>query len=318
MITPPPAVQKGKFAALYGNEAYRWMEGGVLIPSTGQMATTVPAASGTSISRSSPVLFIGSTEGFSEIAALVGIITGSTASAAARALIEVVDMNHGERRLSNRPFLAQHFFGTALNPNYIEEWSSPLVLRAQGALQLLFGNPDTTGTITISEAFQRVLYKTAIIQKQRRELMEQIHADLEKRQAAAPYWFVPDSSISANDQVAGLTIPAGGVRDCIFTNRTGMTLVLQMLLGTALADDDEGEFQEKVAFELFMPKTEMAMQNNPVTLNCGAGTSGFPHIFATPIIVENRESIRMKVTSLLATESVDFFPTFHGVALYPW
>jgi hypothetical protein len=290
-----------KSGAIFLNDVKRFGKGTILVPGE---ANSIAVAVANSFS--SPILIEGPQEAVSEFFSLQGShMIGDPANVAARLEVQITDVAY-RRRLMNRHVLANHVFGNAQRPFRLMETT---ILDAQQTLMFEFKNNAVSGTSNFKialEAWKLQRYGSGL------PAARAFLADNKKRMSYLyPYWLTTEAAVT-------IPITNGGTVDVYFRNPSDQWLLLGKLMGQSIpqAVGSDPETAELFAFDLWDPKSERKLNNQPVTLNTGTGTAQFPFLLDPPLLVEPLSNIHMRLYNLLSAYTQEVFLTFAGVGCY--
>lgn len=274
----------------------RYVKGGVLSPAGTALPIVVAANS-----QSPAIMIEAPQDAACEALYLQGANGGVAADIQNRFEVEVFDPAW-RRGYMNRSILANHVFGSGQTPFYLKESA---FLQPQQGLQFQFFNRSAAGPSSFRfGATARKVQQAEFSQN----YMDAFIADHWSRKTLLQsFWFTTDNPVS---------IPANGRGTAFLTNTKDRFCVFFYLMGQGLTTGVAGDTQELFSFELFDPKTERPMQNAPITLNCGAGTAGFPYILPAPILMEPNTQMKINFRNLITDQATEAFLTFYGVACY--
>jgi hypothetical protein len=209
----------------------------------------------------------------------------------------------------NRSILANHVFGTPLNPFFMNE---SVLLEGQQVLRLQFFNRSTVAPSNFRFLMEARKFQAASMLK---DQVTQEIARMRKRKAfLSPYWLTSRERIE---------LPAGGTQTVFFENSRDNFLLLFYVMCQTITTGAAGDTQEVVSWELLDGKTQRPLQNQPVTLNTGAGDSEFPFVLPAPLFLEPDNVMQARFTNLITDQPTEVFFTFHGVSIFvspqnPW
>jgi len=298
--------------AVYINDLTRYVKSTILVPPAGQNPLTTPAAAGAAIPTfSAPVVFEGGEDGVTEIYSLMGAHqAGVAADVQARLEVEIKDSSY-RRFYMNRPILANHVFGTNLNPFFLSE---SIFLESQQVLNLQFYNRSVAGQSVYRMAMEaRKLQASALAQ----DNVTRRIAEMRRRKTfLTPAWLTSRAAIQ---------IPAGGTVPAFFDVPRDYFFYIFEIMASTITTGVAGDTQEVISWEAFDAKTQRPLQDlrRPVTLNTGAGNAQFPFILPTPLLVEPRTTIQINFNNLVTDQPTEVFFTFAGVSSFqasenPW
>jgi hypothetical protein len=295
---------------VYINDFKRYVKGVSLVPPVGQNPLVTAAAPGATVPTQSTVVIIeGGEDSVSEIFSIIGAHDAAdNADVQNRLSLEILDKSY-RRVFMNRPILANHVFGTPLNPFFLLE---SILLESQQVMALQFFNNSTLGSSNFRLQFEARKFQAAAMLKN--QVTQEI-ARLRKRKLYLnPFWLTSEQAI---------TLPAGGSSVAFFRNSRDYFLVLNYIMAQAITTGVAGDTQEVFSFQLFDAKTDRPLMNQPVTMNTGTGTSAFPYVLPAPLLVEPVNAIRAQFTNLITDAPTEVFFTFHGVGIFvsdqnPW
>lgn len=288
------------------NENTNYVKGGVLLPVS--EAATIAARSGTSLGAGTPSIFETPTDSWGEILSLWQI-NDSTADIRDRLLVTPSLYRGGLMTLCNRPVAAQHVFGTTQNPMYLDnDFAKSLVLPPQQVLLFNFLNGSTSGSNAINIAAGYTKVQNKALQRVKKE----VDAAYAESAQIFPYWLTMEQSVSSYDG-AGATIAFGAQANVQFINRNPYSLIITSIMGHAV-NAGSGD-SETFTVELFDQNYDAPYQDQPISMNCGAGLATFPYRLRAPIYVEPMQRVRGVLTSLNTSGNMDVFVTLFGVAV---
>jgi hypothetical protein len=284
---------------LYLNQVRNFVKGCVIAPRSTSIPVVVAQGA-----QSPPIILEAPTDGAAEIFSLMGQQDASVASGCTnRFTVTLNETFRGNRQLMNLPILCNHVFGTPGNPFFLCE---SLFLEPGQTLQAIFRNPAGSGG---SSSFRfgmeaRKLQTTNVANKNVQNL---IQVNRNEKNRFYPYWLTNDSAISLAQSAKGVAY---------FTNTLDQWLLIQYAMATAITTGVEGDTTELFTCELFDPRTDRPLQNQPFTLNTGFGDAQFPYVFPTPWLIEPQSQIKANLANLVTDASTEIYITFHGVAAY--
>lgn len=295
--------------AVFINDYKKYVKGVMLVPPEAQNPVVTPAAVVPNAGRSPSVIIEGGEDCVSEAYSLIGAHDAATDPAvAARLALTITDRSY-RRQLMNRAILANHIFGTPLNPFFVD---TSLWFEGQQDFVLQFFNPSTVGDSTFRLQWEARKFQAGALTKD--DVTERIKELRREKTFVNPFW------LTSNDPIV---LPASSRRPAFFTNSRDYFLILTKIMCQVITTGVAGDTQEFISFRLFDAKTDRPLQNQPVTLNTGTGTAAFPYVLPVPLYVEPVQSIRAEFTNLITDAPTEVFFTFHGVGLYvseqnPW
>lgn len=317
MLLAVEDLEQDEKGALWLNKALPYIGGGVLVPDPANQPLVVPARSGQANGTASIVLEAQS-DAWEQILSLIKTQdTDDDPDVTARLLVQLYDFAHAERQLQNRPIPATHVFGSQLNPFFLdEEFAVPLLLHPQQLVRADFINPSSAGdaNVFVSNGTIRAHGRAISYDDKLKKLLTD---ERNRMECLCPYWMVSDSNIPDRDNVPGIQLAAGAVRQIMpfFNKRPDLTFLITSVLATAISTGQRGDTEGQVAFEIFTPGDNQAIQNQPVTINCGAGNAMFPHRLHTPLAIAPKDQFTVYATNLITDATTDFFLTFFGVGI---
>jgi hypothetical protein len=308
-----PTLARDKRGAVYLNPALLDAGGGVLVPRTGDNPTVVAARSGTALGQLT-VLFESSSSAWEEIHALVS--NPSESGDSNRLLVQFTENHHGPRQLSNRAVNVNHVFGNANNPFYCDgKFGRPLLMPPQGIISAAFLNSSTDQASLNGPLFETTRIGTRALQTSK-ALAAQVNRETNDNRQLYPYWFGMENNIEGQTNVPGITLGASARIPVTFVNRrSNLTLLITSIMATTIHTGSTGDLEGVVAYEIFTPWEEIALQSQPVALNCGSGIGSFPHRLDAPLRVGPKETLKVVFTNLITNASVDLFWSFFGLAV---
>lgn len=312
MIEVPTLIEDPR-GAIYLNPAAEQVGGRLLVPPAGTLvipgrSTAVPGRNFTQIESSS--------NENDEILSLWGPYSESSTDHD-RMQVLIKDGAHSDRELMNRYVNLLHVFGTVQNPFYLDrEWAASLYLKAQQLLTMQFQSTGLTTNITLDmPAFEATgIFGNAI--QNSKDLMRDVNLKQADAINVYPYWFTMQNNITGRYDTAGLTLAASTFADAQFFNqRDDLVLLLTTVLATAISTGSTGDLEAKATFEIFTPYDEIALQDQPVAFNCGAGIGAFPHRLSCPLVIQPKDQFRVRFANLVTNANTEIFFTFFGVAV---
>lgn len=291
---------------VYVNDLRRYVKGSILAPVQNTFPIVTPAATligGTLNPGISPaVIFEGNQDGVTEVFSLMGQHLFSDALDIQNRLEVLITDTARRRRLMSREILANHVFGSNLNPLYFYE---DLFLESQQTLLMNFSNRSTVGSSTFFPVCeQRKFQASAIMYKQVTQYIDQSR---HRTVFLKPYW------LTSTDRI---TIPAGGQVTAFFTSTNDIYLTLFAIIASAISTGVAGDVQEMFAFEVFDAKTSRPLQNQPIVRSCGTGTAKFPFVLPAPLMFEPNTTMQVRFTNLITDAATEVFFTYFGVSSY--
>ncbi len=313
MINTPLFTREGQ--SLYLSRTASFVKGGVLFPPTANLPVTITARSAGSLTSSPPIILESPTDSYNEVLALIGrSADADNADVKARLMVEPKTYAYGERALCNYPILANHVFGTRENPFYLDDqYSDSLLLKPQQLLSFRFLNGSTAGSSNYSIAAQSTKIQNKALGLDK-ALAAAMAAQFIKGRWLTPYWFTMESELMTG--LHAVQVAAAGRQNVTFTNKDTSNLILTSLMMSVVTAGVAGDTNQYCTYELFHPDTEQAMQDQPVAMNCGAGTAEFPYRFPAPIIIKPRQTMTVKLNSLITDATIDVYMTFFGMAAF--
>jgi hypothetical protein len=290
----------------YLNQAQRYVKGGIFVAQNDPVVT--PAATlvaGTLNPGISPVQIIDSPEdSLTEMFALAAEhAPGDPADVQQRLSVEITDVAW-RRRLMNGPIPVNHVFGDRFMQHKMLE---TIFLEQQQTLQLQFSNRSLVAASNYRPALRgRKFQASAMINRQ---VSAHINAGRPRKRFLQPYWLGPQQPI---------VIPANGQVDAFYLNTRDVftTLFRRMAFAITAGGAPPSDTQEMFSFQIFDAVTNRPLSNQPVTMNCGAGTAQFPFEMATPICMDPNTLLRIHFFNLITDAVTEVFFTFGGVASY--
>jgi hypothetical protein len=304
---------------VYVNDLVRSVKATILVPPAAQNPLTTPAGGVVNPTLSTPVIIEGGEDSVTEIFSLIGAHDPSVIIADIRNRLEVEIKDNSYRRVyMNRPILANHVFGTNLQPFFLNE---SIFLESQQVLNLQFYNRSALGQSVYRMAFESRKFQASALANQ--NVTRQISEFRQRKTFLNPFWFTSDAAVQ---------LPAGGTVPVFFNNsRDNFLILFNIMCQTIIVQPvappppppDLGDTEEIISFRIFDSRTDRPLNNQPITLNTATGTAQFPFQLPTALMVEPRTTLRVDLTNLITNKVVDVFFTFHGVASFmgegnPW
>jgi hypothetical protein len=289
---------------IFLNQLRRYAKGSTLAPAQALVPLVTAAAPGAGLfTQSTPVTIEGPQDCVTEVYSYMAEqLATDAADVQARLSCTVYDLAW-RRFLMNRDCLVNHVFGNNLQPYFLKETT---FLENQQTMVFQFRNNSVAGASNLRFALEAMkLQKTALDFK---DVRSEVDRERVRKTFFYPYWMTSDLAV---------TVAPGASFDVFFTNTNDLYLFLFYLMFTAIpAGGAVGDLQEFFTFQILDPKTSRPLQNTPVAANCGMGTARFPYRFPTPLLVEPRTQITIRITSLLTAANLEVFLTFGGVAQF--
>lgn len=291
--------------SVYLNQAQRYVKGSIFVPQNEPIVT--PAATlvaGTLNPGISPIQIIDSPQdALSELFSMIGEhAAADPADVQARLFVEITDAGW-RRRLMNRAIPVNHVFGNRLTPFRVLE---SILLEAQQTLQFQFSNFSQVAPSNYRIAIEGRKFQASAMLNEK--VTAHIKSSRHRKLFLQPYWLGPEFNI---------VIPAGGEFNAFFRNSRDLYNTLFKIMAYAIvAGGGTGDLQEIFSYQLFDAVTNRPMMNQPVTLNCGAGTAGFPYELPNPICMDPNTQLGVRFFNLITDRTVEVFFTFAGVASY--
>lgn len=295
---------------VYVNDLVRSVKATILVPPAAQNPLTTPAGGVVNPTLSTPVIIEGGEDSVTEIFSLIGAHDPSVIIADIRNRLEVEIKDNSYRRVyMNRPILANHVFGTNLQPFFLNE---SIFLESQQVLNLQFYNRSALGQSVYRMAFESRKFQASALANQ--NVTRQISEFRQRKTFLNPFWFTSDAAVQ---------LPAGGTVPVFFNNSRDNFLILFNIMCQTITTGVAGDVQEIVSFRIFDPRTARPLNNQPITLNTATGTAQFPFQLPTALMVEPRTMVQVDMTNLITDQPTEVFFTFHGVASFmgegnPW
>lgn len=295
---------------VYVNDLVRSVKATILVPPAAQNPLTTPAGGVLNPTLSTPVIIEGGEDSVTEIFSLIGAHDPSVIIADIRNRLEVEIKDNSYRRVyMNRPILANHVFGTNLQPFFLNE---SIFLESQQVLNLQFYNRSALGQSVYRMAFESRKFQASALANQ--NVTRQIGEFRQRKTFLNPFWFTSDAAVQ---------LPAGGTVPVFFNNSRDNFLILFNIMCQTITTGVAGDVQEIVSFRIFDPRTARPLNNQPITLNTATGTAQFPFQLPTALMVEPRTTVQVDMTNLITDQPTEVFFTFHGVASFmgegnPW
>ena len=292
--------------ATYLNDAKRYIFGDILVPSEANHPVVVPAAAAAGVPGiNQGVVIEGGEDAVTEIYSTMGFFDpADPADVQARLRVEITDVAW-RRRLMNRSILASHVFGTAQRPFRLGEST---ILEGQQTLVLDFSNPSTVAAANFFLAFETQKYQAAALTKN--AVTKDIAEARIRKEFLYPFWF------TAEGLNPTITVPASGNAIAFFASSRDVYLILQTIIASVIVPGGAvGDLQEVFTFQIFDAKDERPLQNQPVTMNTGTGTSQFPYKLPTALMTEPNTRYLVRFGNLV-DQPIEIDMTFTGVANY--
>jgi hypothetical protein len=288
---------------VYLNDQKRFGKGCIVVPAEANNPVITTAGSAAVPTQSKPIMIEGAQEAVTELFSFVGAHgAADNADVQARLAVQITDTAY-RRRLMNRYILANHVFGSAQRPYRLLKTT---ILDSQQTLMFEFQNPSAGGSSNFRLAFEGrkfQRYGTGT------RLAEAFLADKRKEMSYLyPYWLTHENTV---------TLTASGLSDIWFQNTSDQWLLIGKIMATSISSGAAGnEHDEAFTFDLWDPKSERLLMNQPVTMNCGTGTAQFPYHLDPPLLIEPNTRMHMRLTSLITNVSQEVFITLGGVGCY--
>lgn len=303
-----PTFLKDRKGNIYLNEMARYVKGTIVAPAASQIPVVTPAMVGTVPGAGTTIVLEGSGDGCTELYSATGYNAATDDPYVVANLTTQITDTAWRRRLMNQPVLAAHVFGTAQQPFYLPQ---SIFLEMQQTLQFQFFNNSTNGPSNFSFMFEGRKFQTSALADIRTG--QQIKEMRVRARQLYPYWLTTDIPIS---------VPANGSVTTFMTVDQsiwflGLTRMCEVVLNAGSPPTWAGDKQECVTFQLFDGQTERPLQNQPVPLNCFAGTAEFPYMMPTGFLLPPNSKIKLQVNSLLVDGGpTTVYFTIHGVGCY--
>ena len=300
---------RDRTGSYYINQAQRYVKGAIFVPQDEPIITPAAViAGGTTSPGESPAQIIDSPEdALSEIFSFTGEHdAGDPVAVQQRLRVQITDVAW-RRRLMNQPVLANHVFGGRLIADGIQPFRAleSILLESQQTMIFNFFNWSNDAPSNFRMALEgRKFQASAMLNK---KVTNHIDASRIRKRYLQPYWLTSNQDI---------TVPAGGTVDAFFQNSRDNYNMLFRLMATAITTGAAGDTQEVFAFQIFDAVTERPLQNTPVTMTTGTGTSAFPFNLTTPICMDPATILRIRITNLITDQPTEIYLTFNGVAAY--
>lgn len=291
--------------SVYLNQAQRYVKGAIFVPQNEPIVT--PAATlvaGTLNPGISPVQVIDSPQdALSELFSMIAEhAPGDPADVQARLFVEITDVGW-RRRLMNQAIPANHVFGTRLTPFRLLE---TIFLESQQTLQLQFSNFSQVAQSNFRMSIEGRKFQASAMLNDK--VSAHIKHSRHKKLYLQPYWLGPQFNI---------VIPPGGQFDAFYRNtRDIYSTYFRVMAFAIVAGGGTGDLQEIFSFQTFDAVTNRPLMNQPVTLNCGCGTAGFPYELPNPICMDPNTQVGVRFFNLITDRTVEVFFTLAGVAAY--
>ena len=291
------------------NDLTRSVKATILVPPAAQNPLTTLAGGALNPTLSTPVIIEGGEDSMTEIFSLIGAHqAGVDADVQNRLEVEIKDSSY-RRVYMNRPILANHIFGTNLQPYFLNE---SIFLESQQVLNLQFYNRSVGGPSVYRMALEARKFQASALANN--DVTQQIGMMRRRKTFLNPFWFTSQAPVQ---------LPAGGTVPVYFENTRDNFLVLFNIMCQTITTGVAGDTQEIISFRIFDPRTERPLNNQPITLNTATGIARFPFQLPTALMVEPRTTLRVEMTNLITDQPTEVFFTFHGVASFmaaenPW
>lgn len=294
---------------IFINDLTRSVKSTILVPPAAQNPLTTLAGGALNPTLSTPVIIEGGEDSVTEIFSLIGAHqAGVPADVQNRLEVEIKDSSY-RRILMNRPILANHVFGTNLQPYFLNE---SIFLESQQVLNLQFYNRSVAGASVYRMAFEARKFQASALAN--KDVTRQIGEFRRRKTFLNPFWLTSQAPVQ---------LPAGGTVPVYFEGTRDQFLILFNIMCQTITTGVAGDTQEVISLNIFDSRTDRPLNNQPVTLNSATGTAQFPFQLPTALMVEPRTSFRVDMTNLITDQPTEVFLTFHGVASFmadanPW
>lgn len=294
---------------VYLNDMCRYIKGDLLVPPQAYNPLTVAAAPGPGLfTQSNTVIFEGGEDAVTEIFSIIGSQRGVVADVNNRLTVQIRDTAF-RRTLMNRPILFDHVFGSVFQPFFLGE---SILLEGQQTLEFTFFNNSAGGNAVVAMMLETRKFQASALSNPVNT--DQIQLLRQRKTFMNPFWLTSDQAIQ---------IPAGGTATAFFRNTRDYYLILQYIMARTITAGVAGDLQERIAYFIRDAKTGRPLMNQPVTLNMGTGTSQFPFVLPTALMVEPFTNIQIDFFNLVTDQPTEVFWTFFGTGLYvsdqnPW
>lgn len=296
-------IKSKRDGAIFLSPLVRYVKGGVIVPAQAQFPLTVAAGAAGNPTQAIPVTIQGSEDAVTEIFSLMGAQdAGTLADVTNRFTVQITDTAWTGRRYMNRPILANHVFGSRLQPFFLME---SIVLEQQQAMQFQFFNASVAGAANWRMALEMRKFQRTALEFQ--EVQKWAGEQRIRKAFLYPFWQTTDAAV---------TIPAGGTSEAFMSNTSDLWLYLFVAMAQGISTGVAGDLQEMFTVEVFDAKTKRPLQNSPISLNNFGGSSNFPYPLPTPIMVEPTTQIQLRLRNLITDQPTEAFITFAGIAHY--
>lgn len=288
------------------NPQRKYVNSCVVVPDTAYASVTTAAKVGTTPGQSAPIIFEGAQNSVTELEATVGEHLSTDNSDVQARLSVLLDDIAYRRQLMNRDILSQHVFGNQLRPIPLKE---TILLESQQNIRAYFLNNSTAGISHFRPSFRALKVEASEVTK---ELCTQIANQARIRKSFLhPFWFTTDAPVS---------VPLSSTKTAFLTNTRDKDLVAFYVMMSVITTGVAGDTQEKVSFEIYDAGTQRPWQNQPVTMNCGAGVGStfgnLPYVLPQPGVIPANQQLRVDFTNLLTDAAVEVFFTLFCIARY--
>lgn len=292
-----PLFVQNKKGETYLNDLSRYVKSGILTCDPAFVPLVIAASS-----NGPPIVIEGNADALSEIFSFSGFHDAAVlADVQARMTVQITDISW-RRRLMNRAIIANHVFGTNLQPGFIDE---SIFLRGQQTLVFDFTNGSAAGATNFRFAMEIRKFQQTVLT--RPQIAQHIALADRDKLFKTPYWFT---------SVDPIVIPAGAILDAFFIASEDIYLLLQSVIASFISAGVAGDTVEGFSVEFFDAKTERPLQNQPIARSCCSGTAGFPFVLPVPWLVEPTTVMRVRFRNLITDAPTTVFWTFRGVACY--
>lgn len=285
---------------IYLNQVKRYVKGSLLVPQATQNPITTLAATAAGRTPSIPAIVEADASSVMQVWSMMGL--DSSAAEVKERFSVVIDDVVWRRSLMNRDVLVQHIFGNAQTPGRLHQ---PIFLEGQQTLKFNFFNNSLAGDDTFKFALEATKYQESSLTNQ--DITAGIGNVRAKSRYFTPFWLTTD---------APLTVADGGTADAFLTVTKDISFLGVEIIASVISTGRAGNTQESIQFTLFDAETERPLMNQPVTLNTGTGTVGFPFKLPTGWLLRPNTRVRLTVTNLITDAPVEVFFTIAGISCY--
>lgn len=316
--TPIPTMVEGERGSLYLNTLRDYIRGVLIFPSSGSVPATPAARSGSANGIAPSVVIEAPPDAWLEIFSLFGVNTaGTNSDVIARQCVTITDYITGQRAYMRRPINVTHVFGTQKNPLYLDDpYSEPILIPPNGVLRFDFLNPSSSGAGSFSFAAEGRKINVEAFKDPK--LKADVDALFARRRKVSPVWmplYTDAGSTALN--VPGINLASSGIgySQFITFNNSPAQVMITRIMGSAITAGAAGDTTELFSLDLYDGRTYRKLNTQPITLNTGCGTAGFPFILPTPIVIDSNQVVKATLTNLVTDGATDVMISLQGVSV---